>query len=170
MKQKLPITSSPNCLLVDGPALIQAIGKSEHARTFHDLGNAFVKNILANFMSEYSRVDVLFDRYQETSIKDRTRANRAGTSQTIRRKIDLGTVKFPHSCSQFMSHTSNKSVLAFFISNELKNCFELPSDGELLLGGGFSDIKMVWSSASRNLSHLISTTEEADTRIFFFTC
>ena len=31
--------------------------------------------------------------------------------------------------------------------------------------GGFSDIRMAWS-ASRDISHLISTTEEADTRIF----
>jgi hypothetical protein len=68
--------------------------------------------------------------------------------------------------SKFMSHTSNKSELAAFISNELKNCSELPSDCELVLGGGFSDIGMVWSSASRDLSHLIRTTEEADTRIF----
>ena len=64
-----------------------------------------------------------------------------------------------------MSHTSNKSELAAFISNELKNCSELPSDCELVLGGGFSDIRMVWSSTSRDLSHLISTTEEGDTRI-----
>lgn len=166
VKQKLPASSSPTCLLVDGPALIQAIGKPEHARTFQDLGNVFVKNILAKFKSGYPRVDVLFDRYQETSIKDGARANRVGSSQPIRRKIDSGTVKLPHSWSKFMSHTSNKSELAAFISNELKNCSELPSDCELVLGGGFSDIRMVWSSASRDLSHLISTTEEADTRIF----
>jgi hypothetical protein len=60
------------------------------------LGNVFVKNILARLKSGYSRVDVLFDRYQETSIKDGTRANRVGSSQPIKRKIDSGTVKLPH--------------------------------------------------------------------------
>ena len=76
MKQKFPASSSPTCLLVDGPALILAFGKPEHAITFQDLGNVFVKNILAEFKSGYSRVDVIFDRYQETSIKDGARANR----------------------------------------------------------------------------------------------
>ena len=80
-------------------------------------------------------------------------------------KIHLGTFKSPHSWSQFMSHTSNKSELAAFISNALKNCSEIPSDCKCVRGGGFSDIRMVWSSVSRNISHLISTTEEADTMI-----
>ena len=166
VKQKLPVSCSPTCLLVDGPALIQAIGKPEHARTFQDPDNVFVKNILAKFKSRFSRVDVLFDRYQKASIKDETRENRTGSSQTIRRKVDSGTVKLPHSWSQFMSHTSNRFELASFISNELKNCSELPSDCELVLGASFSDIRMVWSSASRDLSHLISTTKAADARIF----
>ena len=66
-----------------------------------------------------------------------------------------------------MSHTSNKSELAAFISNELKNFSELPSDYKLVPGVGFSDIRLVWSSASRYISLLISTTEEADTRIVY---
>ena len=106
------------------PVLIQAIGKPEHARTFQDLGNVFVKNILAKFKYGYSSVDVLFDRYQKTSIKNGTQANRVGSSQPIRWKIDSGTVKLPHSWSKFMSHTSNKFELAVFISNELMKCSE----------------------------------------------
>ena len=66
-----------------------------------------------------------------------------------------------------MSNTLSKSELQAFLSNELKNCSEqVPLHCELVLGGGFNDIKTVWPSASRDLSHLISTTEEADTRIF----
>ena len=37
VKEKIPSSSSPTCLLVDGPALIQTIGKPEHAKTFQDL-------------------------------------------------------------------------------------------------------------------------------------
>ena len=66
-----------------------------------------------------------------------------------------------------MSSTLNKSELQAFLSNELKNCSEqVPLDCELVFGGSFNDITTVWSSASRDLSHLISTTEEAETRIF----
>ena len=117
MKQKLPASSNPICPIVDGPALIQAIGKPEHARTLQDLGNVFVKNIFAKLHYGYSRVDVLFDRYQKTSITDGTHANRVGSSQPIRWKIDSGTVKLPQSWSKFMNHTSNKFELASFISN-----------------------------------------------------
>ena len=56
VKQKLPVSSSPTYLLVDGLALIQAIGKPEHARTFQDLGKVFVKNIFVKFKSGLSRV------------------------------------------------------------------------------------------------------------------
>ena len=104
----------------------------------------------------------------KTSIKDGARVNLIGNSQSIRRKIGSGSAKLPHCWSKFMSNTLNKSELQAFLSNELKNCSEqVPLDCELVLGGGFNDIKTVWSSASRDLSHLISTTEGADTRIFY---
>ena len=70
VKEKIPSSSSPTSLLVDGPALIQAIGKPEHAKTLQDIANVFVNNIVAKFKSGYSSVDVLFDRYMKTSIKD----------------------------------------------------------------------------------------------------
>ena len=103
----------------------------------------------------------------KTSIKDGARVNRVWNSQPIRWKIDSGSVKSPHCRSKFMSNTLNKSELQTFLSNELKNCSEqVPLDCELVLGGGFNEIKTVWSSASQDLSHLISTTEETATRIF----
>ena len=49
-----------------------------------------------------------------------------------------------------------------------QNCFKATME-EVEFGlnrGNVFTIKIVWSSASRDLSHLISTTEEADTRIF----
>ena len=70
VKEQIPSSSSPTCILVDGPALIQAVGKPEYAKTFQDLAYAFVNNIVAKFKSGYSRVDVLFDRNIKTSIKD----------------------------------------------------------------------------------------------------
>lgn len=163
--KKLPKSTSPACLLVDGPALIQAIGKPDEATTFGDLADKFVDNILGKFRSGYTRVDVLFDRYNETSIKDGTRENRSGNAQGIRRRIDSRSVKLPQNWSRFISLPANKSELAAFLSNELMCCNVIPSASELVLGGGFSDVKMVWSSRPRSVSHLSSDTEEADTRL-----
>jgi hypothetical protein len=90
-----------------------------------------------------SRVDVLSDQYLDASIKDATCANRAGTSQPIRRKV----VRLPQNWQKFISHPSNKSKLASFLSTELKSkSAELPPGSELVLGGSFKDI---WSSSSR---------------------
>ena len=85
---------------------------------------------------------------------------------SIKRKINSGDVHLPQNWKKFISHPSNKEELAAFLSNELMNCLEIPSGCELVLGGGFTDIKKVWSSNPRDISHLVSHTEEADTRIF----
>jgi len=136
----LPYSDAPTCLLIDGPAVIQAI-----------VG--------------YSRVDVLFDRYFETSIKDGTRSNRAGVMRPIRRVIDSRCVKLPQNWKQFISHSRNKAELASFLSSELiRNASDLSQGHELVLAGGFEDASGVWSSSRDKISQLKSNHEEADTR------
>ena len=70
---KLPKGASKTCLLIDGPALIKAIGKPERAKTFGDLGDVFCHSVVERFGDVYSRIDVVFDRYNESSIKSGTR-------------------------------------------------------------------------------------------------
>lgn len=165
--QILPNFEGRTCLLVDGPALIQAIGKPDNVVTFGDLAQIFIQNILSKFRSGYTRIDVLFDRYLDTSIKDGTRNTRRGSCQTIKRRIDSVTVKVPQSWKKFIGDPLNKSELASFFSSELMKCSkEIPFGCELLVAGGFTEAKTVWTSASRDVSHLSSMAEEADTRIF----
>lgn len=49
-------------LVIDGQALVIAIGKPQAAKTFGDLADVFVESILQSG-AQFQRIDVLFDRY-----------------------------------------------------------------------------------------------------------
>lgn len=49
-------------LIIDGFALVAAIGKPEKAKTFGDFSDVFVSATL-NKGAAYKRVDIVFDRY-----------------------------------------------------------------------------------------------------------
>ena len=55
-------------LIIDGQALVLAIGKPTGLVTFGDLANTFVQAVL-NAGAKFNRIDVVFDRYYEVSIK-----------------------------------------------------------------------------------------------------
>jgi hypothetical protein len=59
-------------LLIDGQALVIAIGKPTGTHTFGELADTFVNTVLQKGR-QYFRIDVLFDRYRSTSIKAATR-------------------------------------------------------------------------------------------------
>ena len=51
-----------SALLIDGFALVAALGKPHEAKTFGDFADCYVNAVLQK-SSKYQRVDVLFDRY-----------------------------------------------------------------------------------------------------------
>ena len=101
------ITSGINCpseielrgssgLLIDGLALVSAIGRPSGPQTFGDFAESFQAAVL-QAGSRYQQIHVIFDRYQEDSIKSRTRERRTKSSRPIRRVIEDGSVPLPHS-------------------------------------------------------------------------
>ena len=56
------------------------------ATTSGDLADAFNRHIRSQ-AKDFSRVDVVFDRWEEQSLKDNTRSVRRGTLAPIRRMI-----------------------------------------------------------------------------------
>ena len=74
----LPASDTPTCTIVDGMALIQAMGKAKEIKTFGEYAENFVRAINNNFQSPFTRVDIVFDCYKEYSIKDAARKRRAG--------------------------------------------------------------------------------------------
>ncbi|KAG1661763.1 hypothetical protein GQR58_021271 [Nymphon striatum] len=167
--KSLPKSEAKTCLLIDGAALIQAIGKPAKAQTFEDLSVEFCNSVLKRFGSVYSRVDLLFDRYQDLSIKSGTRSKRseAGKVKPIRRVISSKDVKLPSNFKSFLSLSENKADLAAFLSEAMVEMAEekLNPTHELVVAGGFEDLLKVWISTDRSTDHLSSNHEEADTRL-----
>ena len=69
MSDKADLGDNPT--LVDGQALIYAIGKPQQAATFRDLADVFNKS-LHQAGRGFKCIDVVFDRYKQTSIKTET--------------------------------------------------------------------------------------------------
>ena len=55
-------------LIVNGQALVMALGRPSNCNTFDDLGDKFVKAVLA-CGKDFYRIGVTFGRYRVTSIK-----------------------------------------------------------------------------------------------------
>lgn len=62
-------------MLIDGQALVMALGKPSDTTTFSDYANKFADTVL-KMGEKYKRVDVVFDRYHDESIKTGTRRKR----------------------------------------------------------------------------------------------
>ena len=67
---KLHATSS--FLIIDGQALVVALGKPDAALTFGDLADTYLKTVL-KAGSGYHIIDVVFDRYRDETINSTTR-------------------------------------------------------------------------------------------------
>ena len=69
------ILDEPSCLLIDGQALVMTLGKPPDIRTFGDYANIFAITVF-KMGANYQRIDVVFDRYQDESIKAGTMIKR----------------------------------------------------------------------------------------------
>ena len=80
--------------------------------------DAFNRHIRSQ-AKDFSRVDVVFDRWEEQSLKDNTRSVRRGTLAQIRRMITGRDVPLPKNMAQFLDLGENKADLSRFPSEEL---------------------------------------------------
>ena len=83
-----------SALVIDGFALIAAVGKPEKAKTFGDLSDVFVSTVLSKGTA-YKRVDMVIDRYREKSIKASTRTRQSRNVRAIWRIIEDQSVPLP---------------------------------------------------------------------------
>lgn len=162
----LPNSELSSCVIIDGPALIQALGKPSNAKTFGDLAEVFCENVFKHFSNTCNRVDVVFDRYFESSIKNATRIKRSGKVRPIRRIIDSKEVPLPQVWKHFIDLSENKAQLASFLSQQLmEKAKSLPENCELVTAGGFESINTASSSTRASVEYLQADHEEADTRL-----
>ena len=64
-----------SCLIIDGQAQVNSIGKPTNAKTFGNLADIFVTSVFQSATS-FDRVDIVFDRYKDESIKSGTQQHR----------------------------------------------------------------------------------------------
>ena len=161
--ESFPPSQSPTCVVIDGMALVQALGKPKDSKTFGDYADRFAAIVNSNFGGTCTCVDVVFDCYKEHSIKDATRMRRAGKGRGgIRCAISNRELKLPEQWKSFLELNDNKVALTKFLKEEL---LQRAPEGnkELNVSGGNNG--MAASSTQRNMDHLCSSQEEADTRM-----
>ena len=153
------------CLLIDGLALGSAIGRPSGTQTFGDFADSFQAAVL-QAGSCYQHIHVIFDWYQEDSIKSGTRERRSKSTRPIWRVLERwdGSVPLPHSWPNFLALPDNTSDLARFLWEHI--IANTPPDKVVVAVGGFVDEREVQSSERAiYLSALMATHREADTRV-----
>ncbi|KAJ8893112.1 hypothetical protein PR048_005695 [Dryococelus australis] len=107
-----------SCLVTDGQALVVALGKPENALIFGNLADMYIMTVL-KVCYRYQRIDVVFDRYREETIKSTTRKRCIKSTRPIRRLIEDRDVPLPKTRNKYLPVAENKAHLANFLSNEL---------------------------------------------------
>ena len=128
---KVPESST---LLIDGQAYVLSLMNPQkcHIRTFTEFSNLFVTSVFSSGRS-FERIDVLFDRYDNFSIKAGTRTKRK-KGKSIRRVIgDNPDVPIPQDWQGFLSNSDKKSDLAKLLSCSLIN--KAPEDKCVITSG-----------------------------------
>jgi len=156
-----PETTGKTCIIIDGHALIQSLGKPPKCKTFGDYAKNFEKTVVKQFSGRVSRIDVVFDQYWPLSIKSAARTKRAGQmKRPIRKVIDREDLHLPQAWKNFIAFDGNKEDLAMFLSDRLAKHND--RDKEVVVGGskpnGYSTTRGVIPTLQAN-------HEEADTRI-----
>ena len=96
-------------MIIDGMTLVNRTKKNIQITTCKDLAETFTR--LVNYESEgYGKVRLVFDHYQENSIKDQTRNKRTQANQT-RYKITNDTKLHAITMKKLLSRVLTKSNL-----------------------------------------------------------
>ena len=136
------------------------MGKPKDAKTFKDFAQIFV-NSVNQAGADYTRIDIVFDRYTEESIKAGTRIRRRGTP--ICRIIESGDVPLPQDWQGFLSLPEIKIDLTRYLSEKVSQSETIKKT--LVIGGGFLEESKVYSNdTSIDITQLEGQYEEADTR------
>jgi hypothetical protein len=160
-----PDNLDPTCTILDGMAIVQSLGNRSEAKTFGEWSDNFQQYVNSQFTESCKRVDIVFDRYQEMSVKEGTRAKRSrDKGKGIKRMVESKDQKIAN-WERFIALGENNASLANFLHTELKTTHQTDLNRELILSGGFTDPKEAWSSTGRDMSNLSSSHEEGDTRI-----
>ena len=112
-------------MIIDGIALVRAMGKPPNATTFGDYADAFTKKVKSNLHHNITRVDILFDRYHRNSIKTGTRVK---WQHYPTQGSHNNNKQLPTNWNSSIEMDENKSNLTQFLSDELER--QVRPDGQ----------------------------------------
>ena len=158
-------------VFIDYMAVVQILSVKGGIRTFGQLVSEVIKFIKGGFL-EGDCVHVISDRYDhEESIKAGERKRRGANISAPEIKVKARDQVFPSSLRAFLSNPKNKDNFNSFAFKEMVTVFkdELSEGQHLVLSWGFEDhekVVHVFSESTEALQDLISTQDEADTRLW----
>lgn len=156
------VIPEPSATIIDGMSLVQKLKGND--KTFSQLADTALSHVVHEG-AKSKRIDVVFDVYNETSIKDAERANRNTSTGIHFKNIQPG-----HNIQQWrklLSSSSNKANLIKFLVDEWKGPQHRKKLEDKVLYVTceqlcFKITKEQWEE----VAELKSSQEEADTRLF----
>lgn len=143
-----------DCKIFDGAALVHIL-TPKTARTFSDYANVIFLPFLELELENVERVDVVWDRYLDKSLKNSTRTRRGSG-----KRVKVGPqAKIPSKWNDFLRDHKNKEELFHYLSDEV-NKAEWQDNKGIYITKDTSVI--VKGNGSRMFE---CTHEEADTRV-----
>lgn len=152
---------TPSACIIDGMSLIQKMNGDN--RTFAQVAKSALLSVLQEG-EKSERLDVVFDVYHQTSIKDAERVNR-GADSALQHKNLVGG-HYVRQWRKFLCSSSNKNSLIKFLVAEWKH----PQYRQLLHGKTLymtceETCYKLTKEKCEEVTELHSTHEEADTRL-----
>ena len=130
--------------------------------SFHDYAVVFYHHVV-NSAKDCHRLDVVFDRYFDHSLKTQTREGRGKGGTRIPKIAD--DVAFPHNFLNFLCNSGNKNDLGDYLAVKLIEIHAQVGTARLNLCVTYEERTLSTSQLIHNAFLLNSTAEEADQKI-----
>ena len=156
------VIPQPCARIIDGMAMVQKIRGDQN--TFAEVADSMMSMVLHEG-TDSQRIDVVFDVYRDSSIKNAEREKRGSESghEFRNSKADHKI----HQWRKFLSNSKNKSLLIKFISEEWQNERHRERLAKRAIFVKTEDhCYEVSSVGATTREELRLTQEEADTRVF----
>lgn len=150
-------------IIIDAMAVVQCLKKTVATKTIADLTSQFVKRI-QRMMKGYSEGRIIFDKYVEHSLKDKTRAKRAtsAAAAVLEYEIHDGMALARISLKELLSSSKTKSQITKHFALALLDAF-VGSEQQIVVVEGTSAKSNEPFEVSEDIS--VHEHEEADTLI-----
>ncbi|XP_043480323.1 uncharacterized protein LOC122510010 [Leptopilina heterotoma] len=160
--------NSSKIYIVDGMSLVHKIQLKKFI-SFGDFAQAYFSTILLLHSPDVNRIDVVFDRYDNLSIKFLESELRS-KGQHVKKMIILNnSTKIPVDTKSFFASSENKLQLVKFLCKYALKEVKIQENRELYISGGFDDPTKCYKLQSNSISEIFALKSnhlEADSRMF----